>query len=100
MAEGQLPNAKGTLYTVPANTVAYVKFFHVENTNTIAESIRIFVKPGATSRSGGRAVLEPGEFARFVDKDETIVLEAGDLIEGFSTTAAVVDYIISGVEET
>lgn len=100
LAEGQLPNAKTTLYTVPANVVAYVKFLHCENVAATVETIRIYAKPGSTSRGMGRCVLNPGEFARFVDKDETLVLEAGDLIEGSTTNASSVDYIISGVEES
>jgi hypothetical protein len=100
LAEGQLPNAKGTLYTVPGSTKAYVKFFSAENVGSGTEAVRIYLKPGSTSRGAGRATLQPGEHVRFVDKDEAMILEAGDLIEGHTTSTAAVDYLILGLEET
>lgn len=100
LAEGQLANSKGTLYTCPALTTAYVKFFSLFNTNAAGQTIIVYFKPGATSRKAWRGVLAQNESARIIDKDETVQLEAGDLIEGETTTAAAVDYVITGIEET
>jgi hypothetical protein len=101
LADGQLPNAKGTLYTVPGATKAYVKFLHCHNgTATNGEAVKIYTKPGATSRLIGQATLNAGQAVRIIDKDEAVTLEAGDLIEGSTTTAATIDYVITGVEET
>lgn len=100
LAEGQLPNSKTTLYTVPGSTTAYVKYISCYNNNTTDETAKIYLKPGSTSRQIGIAVLGEDEMVRFVDKDEALILEAGDIIEGETTTASQVDYVILGIEET
>lgn len=100
LADGQLGNAKATLYTVPALTKAYVKFFSVMNVSAGTENVTIYVNTSGTSRKIVYATLGVDEGARIVDKDEAITLEAGDLIEGFSSNATSVDYVITGAEET
>jgi hypothetical protein len=97
LADGQLPNSKGTLYTVPGSTVAYVKQINVFNTNTTAETVTIYIKPGATSRSVRQMVLQPNETGTV---DGPFILPAAALIEGVTTTASKVDYVITGVEES
>jgi hypothetical protein len=101
LAEGQLPNAKGTLYTVPASTKAYVKFLNAHNTaGGGIETIIFYVKKsGSTSRLLATGLLNFMEQLRAIDKDEALELGAGDIIEGQTTTAAKVDYTITGVEE-
>ncbi|MBL0320557.1 MAG: hypothetical protein IPP74_14875 [Alphaproteobacteria bacterium] len=99
LAEGQLANAKGTLYTVPAATTSYVKFFSVYNAAATNQDVEIFVKAGSTSRQVAFISLAPRQSARVIDKDEALNLEAGDLIEGNSTDATSVDYVITGAEE-
>lgn len=100
LAEGQVASSKGTLYTVPANTVAYIKSLTVFNTNTTNETVIIYLKPGATSRKWRKYILTPDESADALDLVGPIILEAGDLIEAETTTASKVDYVITGVEET
>jgi hypothetical protein len=101
LANGQLPNAKTTLYTVPALTRAYVKFINAFNTGAGAETVLFYLKKAAgTSRILGRAVLAQNEQSRVVDKEETLNLGPGDVIEGQTTTATTVDYLITGVEES
>lgn len=97
LAQGQLPNAKGTLYTVPALTKAYVRFFRVENPSGGTETVIVYYKK-ATSRQIGRAVLATLEAVDFIEGD-VLALDAGDLIEGQTTTATTVDYVIAGAEE-
>ncbi len=100
LADGQLAITKGTLYTVPATTVAYVKFLSVFNTNAITQTVIIYVNTGGTSRKiANVSFLAVDEYSRIIDKDEALVLEAGDLIEGETTTASAVDFTIQGVEE-
>ena len=102
LAEGQLPNAKGTLYTCPALTVTYIKFMAVTNeVGAGTELVVIYVKKsGSTSRVVCNGTLEEKEMIRVLDDGETLELSAGDLIEGETTTATTVDYVITGVEET
>lgn len=100
MGEGQLPNTKGTLYTVPASTVAFVKRITLFNTNAAQQTINVYLNPGGTSRQWRKYVLEQYESAEVLEAGDAVILEAGDLIEADTTTAAAVDYVISGVEET
>ena len=96
LAEGQLPAAKGTLYTVPASTKAYVRKIFLYNDGAAVETILIYLKPSSTSRKVRRFVLAVDEGAEIAD----ILLEAADLIEGETTNATSVNYVIEGVEET
>lgn len=96
LADGQLPAAKGTLYTVPASTSIYVKAIICQNTGGGNNTVTLYFKPGATSRRVARAVLATNETLYF---DESIALETGDLIEGDATNATQVDYVIMGATE-
>lgn len=100
LANGQLPNAKGTLYTVPGATTAHVKFISAVKVGGAAETVRFYVKPsGGTSRQISQTVLSSvGDSQRVVDGGESIQLGAADIVEGDTTTASAVDYVITGVE--
>jgi hypothetical protein len=97
LAEGQLASSKGTIYTVPSSTSAYIKQITFYNTNASTQTIALYLKPGSTSRQIARYVLAQNEFVIF---DFSTLLEAADLIEASSTNATAVDYIITGLEET
>ena len=99
LAEGQLPNTKQTLYTVPGATSAVIKTISIAGTGTPA-TINLYIKKsGGTSRRiipmdmalGGTYLLET---------DEEYTLETGDEIEGDSSVATSIDYSIHGIEET
>lgn len=95
LAEGQLPASKGTLFT--ATTTVYLKYFRIANTSgSLSQTILIYIKPGSTSRRNARIVLVPNGSADVVDKDDAISLESGDTIEGETTNASTVDFIITG----
>ena len=100
LAEGQFATTKGTLYTVPGATVAYVKAFLVYNTNAATQTVNVYLKPGGTSRQIHKLSLLQNESANIIDLVGSFNLEAGDLIEGDTTTTTALDYIITGVEET
>lgn len=98
LADGQLPNAEGVLYTVPADTVTYIKSIVYTNTsgantNTVLILVRL---DGANSRRLIRIPLYPNEQLYY---NEALTLEAADEIRGHATNAAEVDYVISGAEE-
>jgi hypothetical protein len=97
LAEGQVASTKGTLYTVPASTKAYVKSITFYNTNAATQTLNVYLKPGATSRQIYRVSL-----AQYATYELTVpyLLEAADLIEADTTTGTAVDYVITGVEET
>lgn len=99
LADGQLSSSKATLYTVPVLTKCYIKFLSVCNVAASQQAIQIFINPNGASRKIAHLSLAENEYARVVEKDETITLEAGDTIEGQSTNGSSVDYLITGAEE-
>lgn len=100
LGDGQLPNVKGTLYTVPAATSTLIKTIILVNTDSGgAHVMNLYVKPGATSR---RIIIKDFSLpaTEQTQVDLNIILETGDLLEGDADTAAVIDYYACGVEET
>jgi hypothetical protein len=97
LANGQLPNAKGTLYTCPAATQTLVKTINLVATN-ISRTINIYIKR-VTSR---RIIAKDTNLDITLELaiERNIILEAGDLIEGDASAAAEVDYLIFGTEIT
>lgn len=101
LGDGQLPAAIGTLYTVPALTRTYVKIFQLYNTDTADRLATVYVNVSGTRRAWHPALLQAnGGSADILENGESLQLEAGDLIEGVAAAAGVVDYFITGVEET
>ena len=94
-AQGQLPNAKGTLDTIAAATFCRAYRAELANLNTTDEAVILYKKisggsskivwQGTLQASGGRAVVDLGD------------LTAGDVVEGVTTTAAKVDYTLSAM---
>lgn len=101
IAEGQVPDSKGTLFTCPTGATAYVKFMPIVNTNAAQQTVVIYVKKsGETSRIIARAVLDQWERFTPWEAGEVVMLTSGDEIEGVTTTAAAVDYVIFGGVES
>lgn len=98
LADGQLPAAKGTLYTVPAATSTYLHNVNVYNTNAAAQTLVIYLNTSGTSRKYRQIVLAQDESAEVFT--QPLQLQTGDLVEGVTTTAAAVDYTVTGVEQT
>jgi hypothetical protein len=98
LAEGQLPAAKGTLYTVPAATHAIIRTVTFNQVAGGSQTVILYIKKsGSTSRVFSRAVLGTSEFAH---EEDIGTLDTGDIIEGETTNAASVDYAVMGVEVT
>ena len=100
LKDGQLPDAKATLYTVPAATQTVINRIRLVNTNSTAETINLYFKAsGGTSR---RIIPEDYSLAAkalFV-MDDVLTMEVADVVEGDTTTASQVDYVISGAENS
>jgi hypothetical protein len=94
--DGQLAASKGTLYTVPASTQAFVKGVTYYNAGATLETVNLWVKPGSTSRLVASVQLAAGERMEATE----FALEEDALIEGSSSNATTVNYFISLVEET
>ena len=100
LADGQLAATKGTIYTTPAATQTIVKRITLVNTDTVARAVNLYFKAsGGTSRR-----ITPKDYslavgALLVMEDE-VTLEAADIIEGDAAAATVVDYVVSGIENS
>lgn len=95
--DGQLPAAKATLYTCPASTKGYVKGIMLFNSSGGTETVQLYVKPsGSSSRPIGTIELLTGEYATV----GSFGLAAADEIEGSSTNAGAIDYVIDVIEES
>jgi hypothetical protein len=100
IADGQLPAAKGTLYTCPALTTVIITTFSLSHTGAADRTINLYVNRTGTSRRilGKNRAMVVGDS---IEKDKTaIVLEAGDLLEGDASAAAEIDYVFSGYSKT
>lgn len=100
LAEGQLPAAKGTLYTVPATTSAVVLNIVLVNTDASDRAVNLYYKKSAGTSRRLLPVNTLAVAGLKLTMEEKITMGAGDLIEGDAAAANVVDYVISGVERT
>jgi hypothetical protein len=101
LAQGQLPNAKATLYTsVGQSAIMGIKLVA---TDTAAHTVNIYLKKsGGSSRRLIPKDLpmdgdDPDKAAEVeVVNERPIEMSAGDVLEGDCDTAAVIDYNITG----
>lgn len=96
VADGQLASSEGILYTAPR--AVRITFFRVV-AGASSQAVTIYVRSNGSSTS--RKVLSStlaasGDKLSVLDPGEILCLQAGDVIRGFSTTAAVNDFTISG----
>lgn len=98
LADGQLADAKGTLYACPADTQTIIKTITLVNTDDTARTVNLYVSTG-TSRNIIPVDLSLGAYYSLIFDDE-LTLEAADLIEGDASVVEKVDYYIAGIEES
>ena len=99
LAQGQLPDSTGDLYTAPEGKSALLKTVTVVNTHTATETVNLYVKPagGSARRLIPKDLQLKAGYLLVVDDELT--LEAGDKLQGAATTASKLDYTVSGVED-
>ena len=96
LANGQVANAQGTIFTAAEQT--WIKSLRLHQTSATPQDIRVWVKKAAgTSRKVLHAEDVPQNYSVEVC-DQPVTLEAGDTIEAAATTAAVVDFVVLGGE--
>lgn len=100
LADGQLPNSRTALYTVPSSTSAVVRSIILCNTGGGTESVILYVDVSGSPRKVAVLDLSAGETAHILDGGQSIILEDGDTLQGETTTATTVDYYVGGVEVT
>lgn len=100
LGSGQLPAAKGTLYTVPAVTTTLLTRGRLVNVGAADVTLNIYLKTAA----GTSKRILPQDMTLMAGQARTIpggdIVDAGGLIEGDASIAASVDYYLSGVEIT
>ena len=98
---GQLPNSQANLLVCPNGTNYYIKQLFLFNHNSSVETIRLFLLPnGGVATAIPQLQLAQNESAQILEDGESITLTPGDAIQAVTTTAAVVDYTFTGVQET
>jgi len=103
----QLPNSAGTLYANESGTKTWVKEIILFNANTTAEVVRLYNVPDSAG-SAGTAAAANQFFERTLATLETVIIsfavglvleDHNDTIQGYTTTASKVTYMIMGATE-
>ena len=105
LAAGQIASATTwtTVFTPRLGAPAEVRFLACYNTDTVTTQtvdIRVSMVDvnGTTQRQFARASVAPNGSVRFLEGGEALYLSANQSIQLYTTTANVLDYVISGVE--
>ena len=97
LADGQLPNVVGTLFTATVSTI--IRSFDVYNDGGSQQEVIVYIlRDGSTTRKVGRAELKANEFAEVLSDGKVWVLSVDDSIQAESSNANQVDYTITGAE--
>ena len=99
LADGQLAAAAAAIYTVPGGTSAIIKTITLVNTDAVARTVNLYVNATGANRRIIPKDMEMGVDYQYIFDDE-LTLETGDSIQGDASAAAVIDYVINGIEET
>lgn len=102
LADGQIANSKGTIYTCPSGYSATVKLIVCYNTSATAQTVNLYIKRnGSTSRQYAKSVALTQGMSWFpLNYGEEINLSDSDEIEADTTSATSVDYAIYGSTES
>lgn len=95
----ELPVINGTLYTVPSNTLVFVKDINIANSNASAVDVTLYLVDSGDIAGVDNALLGTVEIlGNDVSQwTGTQIIEPGDTIQGFSDTANVCIKISGGV---
>lgn len=89
LADGQLPDTQGAIYTVPFGVTAYVKQLLLFNTSASPQTIEIAINASGTPRKWRHLVLNENESATVLEHGEALQLRNGQSIEASSSDASV-----------
>ena len=97
LADGQLPDTVGTLFTATVSTI--IRSFDVYNDGISQQDVIVYIlRDGSTTRKVGRAELKQNEFAEVLSDGKVWVLSANDSIQAESSNPGQVDFTITGAE--
>lgn len=97
-AAQQLAAAAAAVYTAPVGKRAQIGSIIIHNTNTSTENVTIYDNGSADANKLLYIALAANETYEFAPK-VPVVLEGGETLQGFTTTAAKVNIKIYGREE-
>jgi hypothetical protein len=94
----QLTASAATLYTVPANTTAIVRYIRIANTTATDRTVTLSIgaDAAATRIFSGTTVPANGS----VDWSGFIPMTAAEIVQGLSSAATALTVVISGIEVT
>ena len=99
LADGQLANSKGTIYTATGVKAVVLNIILV-NTNTTTETVNLYFKKS----SGTSRRLIPKDTSLVASNslvmDDVVTIAASGVIEGDTNTASKVDFVVNGFEES
>lgn len=95
-SHGQLPSAATALYTSPAGRTAYIKNVIFSNVSGSSVDVTLWKTIGASHRQIITKTLAAGESLAL----SGYLVSPFEALRGFASTAAAVDYIIDGVEQS
>lgn len=95
----QLAAAAATLYTTPAVTTATIRHIRVTNPDTVTRTFTMSITADAAS-TRSIADAKPIPAGRWYESNGPWVLAAGEILQGFASTATKLVYEIDGVETT
>lgn len=103
-----LPATAGSIYSNPASTKTFISGFTLFNSNTTAETVKLYNVPDSSGSVGTAAaanqfaevVLAAKEMFIYEAPSDGIVLQdTNDSVQAVSTSASVVTVIIHGVKD-
>lgn len=100
LAQGEVQTAQAALFAATAARCTYVKGFSLYNKNAATQTIAVYLKVAGVVRKFRTFVLLQDESADVLSNGSTWELATGDEIQAVTTTAAAVDFTITGVEES
>lgn len=92
-----------TVYTAKSGAQAEVTFFSLYNssgavTQTVDARFQVVDVTGTINRQFARVSIAPNGSARLVEGGESICLAPGQILQLYTTTANVLDYVLTGIE--
>jgi hypothetical protein len=102
-----IASTAGSIYANPASTKTYVKGFILHNTNTTAETVKLYVVPDSAAALGTATTAHlilnislPANDTLLVELPYALTLtDTNDSVQGVTTTASKVTVIVFGDKE-
>jgi len=98
LADGQVANTEGAIYTCPASTRTMIKTVTFVNTSATPQTVVLYARKGAgVSRRLFQWIMSQYHTGIY---GESLALDDGDTLRAVSTTNNVVEFTVHGVEQS